>query len=111
MDTPAHLHQADEDRVQVHDPVSRRFHDGVAGVIVHERRSTCWPSASSWRRFHDLAGWTMWEIVFLYGIWMMGNSLYSLLFLHVSSWIITSLKDLRPVPGAPAQPVLAAYGR
>lgn len=36
-------------------------------------------------RFHDLAGWTVWEIVFLYGIWMVGNSLYSLLFLHLSA--------------------------
>lgn len=34
-------------------------------------------------RFHDLAGWTIWQIVFLYGIWMSGNSLYSLLFLHI----------------------------
>ena len=36
-------------------------------------------------RFHDLAGWTVWEIVFLYGIWMVGNSLYSLLFLHLTA--------------------------
>jgi ABC-2 type transport system permease protein len=35
-------------------------------------------------RFHDLAGWTVWEIVFLYGLWMTGNSLYSLLFFHLS---------------------------
>lgn len=34
-------------------------------------------------RFHDLAGWTVWEIVFLYGLWMTGNSLYSLLFYHL----------------------------
>lgn len=37
-------------------------------------------------RFHDLAGWTVWEIVFLYGIWMVGNSIYSLLFFHIS-WL------------------------
>lgn len=35
-------------------------------------------------RFHDLAGWTVWEIVFLYGVWMTGNSLYSLLFVHLA---------------------------
>ena len=34
-------------------------------------------------RFHDLAGWTVWQIVFLYGLWMTGNSLYSLLFFHL----------------------------
>ncbi len=33
--------------------------------------------------FHDLAGWTIWEIVFLYGLWMTGSSLYSLLFFHL----------------------------
>ncbi len=36
-------------------------------------------------RFFDLAGWTIWEIVFLYGFWMAGNSIYSLLFFHVVS--------------------------
>ena len=35
-------------------------------------------------RFFDLAGWTIWEIVFLYGLWMTGNSLYSLLFYHIT---------------------------
>ncbi len=35
-------------------------------------------------RFTDLAGWTIWEIVFLYGLWMTANSLYSLLFYHVT---------------------------
>lgn len=33
--------------------------------------------------FHDLVGWTLWEIVFLYGMWMTGNSIYSLLFSHI----------------------------
>lgn len=35
-------------------------------------------------RFYDLAGWTIWEIVFLYGLWMTGNSIYSLLFFHIT---------------------------
>jgi len=34
-------------------------------------------------RFQNLAGWTVWEIVFLYGIWNAGNSIYSMLFLHI----------------------------
>jgi ABC-2 type transport system permease protein len=37
-------------------------------------------------RFHDLAGWTLWQIVFLYGLWMTGNSLYSLVFFHLT-WL------------------------
>ncbi len=35
-------------------------------------------------RFHSLAGWTIWEIAFLFGLWMTGNSIYSLLFFHLS---------------------------
>lgn len=35
-------------------------------------------------RFYALAGWSIWEIVFLYGIWMAGNSIYSLLFFHIT---------------------------
>ena len=35
-------------------------------------------------RFNNLAGWSIWEIVFLYGLWMTANSIYSLLFYHVS---------------------------
>jgi ABC-2 type transport system permease protein len=39
-------------------------------------------------RFYDLAGWTVWEIVFMYGLWMVGNSIFSLLFFH-----LTNLED------------------
>jgi ABC-2 type transport system permease protein len=34
-------------------------------------------------RFQNLAGWTIWEIVFLYSLWMLGHSLFSLLFWHL----------------------------
>jgi ABC-2 type transport system permease protein len=57
---------------------------GVAGVIVQNGVNLL-AIGVILGRFHDLAGWTVWEIVFLYGIWMVGNSLYSLLFLHLSS--------------------------
>jgi ABC-2 type transport system permease protein len=33
-------------------------------------------------RFQSLAGWSIWEIVFLYGLWVLGHSLFSLLFWH-----------------------------
>lgn len=55
---------------------------GVGGIIFyHTINLTAIGVILS--RFHDLAGWTMWEIVFLYGIWTAGNSIYSLLFLHI----------------------------
>lgn len=62
-------------------------------------------------RFHDLAGWTVWEIVFLYGFWMTGNSLYSLLFLHLSgleSYIIQGTFDRFLV--RPLSPLLQLFG-
>lgn len=34
-------------------------------------------------RFDSLAGWTIWEIVFLYSLWVLGHSLFSLLFWHM----------------------------
>ncbi|RPJ49751.1 MAG: hypothetical protein EHM21_06385 [Chloroflexi bacterium] len=34
-------------------------------------------------RFYDLAGWTIWEIVFLYSLWVTGSSVYNLLFVHL----------------------------
>jgi ABC-2 type transport system permease protein len=34
-------------------------------------------------QFQSLAGWTIWEIVFLYSLWMLGHSLFSLLFWHM----------------------------
>jgi ABC-2 type transport system permease protein len=54
-------------------------------------------------RFHDLAGWTTWEIVFMYGLWTAGNCIYSLLFLHIQQlehYIIDGTFDrflLRPI--------------
>lgn len=34
-------------------------------------------------RFQTLAGWTLWEIVFLYGLWMLSHSIFSLLLWHI----------------------------
>lgn len=33
-------------------------------------------------RFKSIGGWSLWELVFLYSIWMLGHSVYSLLFWH-----------------------------
>jgi ABC-2 type transport system permease protein len=34
-------------------------------------------------QFQSLAGWTIWEIVFLYSLWMLGHSLFSLVLWHI----------------------------
>jgi len=34
-------------------------------------------------RFQSLAGWSIWEVVFLYSLWVLGHSLFSLLFWHM----------------------------
>lgn len=34
-------------------------------------------------RFENLSGWTIWEIVFLYSFWVLGHSIFSLLFWHL----------------------------
>ena len=34
-------------------------------------------------RFADLNGWTIWEVVFLYSLWILGHSLFSLFMWHI----------------------------
>lgn len=34
-------------------------------------------------RFSDLNGWTVWEVVFLYSLWILGHSLFSMFFWHM----------------------------
>jgi ABC-2 type transport system permease protein len=54
-------------------------------------------------RFQNLAGWTIWEIVFLYSLWVLGHSLFSLLFWHLEDldyYIIQGTFDMfmiRPI--------------
>ncbi len=36
-------------------------------------------------RFTNLNGWTLWEMVFLYCLWILGHSLFSLFFWHIRS--------------------------
>jgi ABC-2 type transport system permease protein len=36
-------------------------------------------------RFVHLNGWGIWELVFLYSLWMLGHSIYSLLFWHFNT--------------------------
>jgi ABC-2 type transport system permease protein len=54
-------------------------------------------------QFQSLAGWTIWEIVFLYCLWVLGHSLYSLVFWHMADleyYIIEGTFDMflvRPI--------------
>ena len=59
------------------------FFIGVLGIVARNVASLL-AIGVILSRFTDLAGWTVWQVVFLYGFWMTGNSLYSLLFFHLS---------------------------
>lgn len=58
------------------------FITGVAGVVLLNV-SVLSMIGIMVSRFNNLAGWTMWEMVFLYCMWMMGHSIYSMFFMHV----------------------------
>ncbi len=55
---------------------------GIAGVLVLNavNLSLIWVMIS---RFQSLAGWTFWEIVMLYSMWLLSHSIYSTVFWHL----------------------------
>ena len=63
-------------------------------------------------QFTSLKNWTVWELVFLYSLWILGHSLYSLLFSHTTqmeNYLIAGTFDqflLRP-----ASPMVQFLGR
>jgi len=71
---------------------------GLIGIIVY--------------RFVDLNGWVIWELFFLYCLWLLGHSLYSLFFWHfweLEEYLIQGTFDqflLRP-----ASPFIQFLGR
>ena len=71
---------------------------GLIGILVSQ--------------FTSLKDWTVWEIVFLYCLWILGHSLYSLLFSHTTqmeNYLIAGTFDqflLRP-----ASPIVQFLGR
>jgi ABC-2 type transport system permease protein len=71
---------------------------GVIGILI--------------TRFNSLNGWTLWEVVFLYCLWMLSHSTYSLLFWHIrqlEDYLIQGTFDqflLRP-----ASPFILFIGR
>jgi ABC-2 type transport system permease protein len=63
-------------------------------------------------RFQSLAGWTIWEIVFLYSLWVLGHSLFSLLFWHLDElefYITQGTFDMFLI--RPISPLLQFVGR
>lgn len=63
-------------------------------------------------RFHSVAGWTIWEIVFLYCLFLLGHSLYSLLFWHVDElefYLIQGTFDMFLI--RPLSPIVQFLGR
>ncbi len=71
---------------------------GLMGILIHS--------------FAQLHGWTFWELVFLYCLWILGHSLYSLFFAHIDQmedYLIEGAFDqflLRP-----ASPLIQFFGR
>jgi ABC-2 type transport system permease protein len=63
-------------------------------------------------QFQTLAGWTIWEIVFLYSLWVLGHSLFSLLFWHMEDlefYLVQGSFDMFLV--RPISPFLQFLGR
>ena len=58
------------------------FLTGIAGVIVLNVVNVALISILL-SRFRHLNGWTFWEMVFLYCLWILGHSLFSLFFWHI----------------------------
>ena len=60
------------------------FLTGILGVIVMNSVTVTLISIMV-SRFSHLNGWTMWEMVFLYCLWLLGHSLYSFFFWHITT--------------------------
>jgi ABC-2 type transport system permease protein len=58
------------------------FLAGIIGVIVLNTVTVSLISIMV-SRFRNLNGWTMWEMVFLYCLWLLGHSVYSFFFWHI----------------------------
>ena len=58
------------------------FVTGIIGVIVMNVTTVALIGILV-QRFRHLNGWTLWEMVFLYCLWILGHSLFSLFFWHI----------------------------
>ena len=63
-------------------------------------------------RFTNLNGWTLWEMVFLYCLWLMGHCIYSLFFWHIRAleeYLVQGTFDQFLI--RPASPFILFLGR
>lgn len=87
------------------------FFMGIFGVFVLNGATL----GTSWillQRFHTLHGWTFWQIVFLYNLWLLGHSIRSIFFRQVSQLeehVIQGTFD--QFLTKPASPLLLFLGR
>lgn len=84
---------------------------GILGVFVLNGATlgTTWVLL---QRFENLNGWTFWEIVFLYNLWLLGHSFRAIFFRQVSSldeYIVQGTFDSFLI--RPASPLLQFLGR
>lgn len=84
---------------------------GIIGVFILNAGTL----ATSWvllSRFHDLHGWTFWEIVFLYNMWLLGHGIRAIFFRHVNmleQFIVEGTFD--QILTRPANPLVQFLGR
>jgi len=87
------------------------FFAGIVSVIILNSVSLGLISILV-RKFNNLNGWSIWELFFLYSLWVLGHSLYSLFFWHFNTmeeYIIQGTFDqflIRPI-----SPMLQFLGR
>lgn len=78
------------------------FIGGLAGIVVLNAANLLVITMLVYR-FHTLKGWTVWQLVFLYSLWVLCHSFYSVFFLNVSdleNQLVNGVFDqylLRPV--------------
>lgn len=87
------------------------FFTGLIGVIVMNV-TTVTLIGILVSRFSHLNGWSLWEVVFLYCLWLLGHSLYSLFFWHIRAledYLVEGTFDQFLV--RPASPFVLFLGR
>ncbi|KEO81972.1 ABC transporter permease [Tumebacillus flagellatus] len=84
---------------------------GIIGVFILNAGTL----ATSWvllSRFQNLHGWTFWEIVFLYNMWLLGHGIRAVFFRHINmleQFIVEGTFD--QILTRPANPLVQFLGR
>ena len=71
-------------RIAIHSRMQYRadFITGVLGIILMNV-SVLSLIGILVSRFKNLGGWTLWQVVFLYSMWMLSHSVYSIFLMHI----------------------------